>query len=336
MTEIDSSSPGQRNIFQQIFLSPDGRLRSGWRLLLHWVLVLLLTGVFTVVGFTLVVLLVGESSASTPISQMGISVATALPAITLATWIARRYLDRRSFLSLGLDFDRRARSQLILGILIPLPLFGLIYLVEWAAGWLRFDAFSWQTLGWGGTLLGLSFGVMVFLAVGFYEELLSRGYQLQNLAESIGAGWAIALTSLIFAVLHAANPGAGWQSTVGIFLAGLFLAYAWLRTKRLWLPIGLHIGWNFFQGTIFGFPVSGTGGFHLVGQSVDGPALITGGAFGPEAGLTGFLAMGLGALLVWYVTGGHQPAAMGEPPIPHKAADVLLAPRPSSQAAGED
>jgi hypothetical protein len=325
----DSTSDRQPNFLRRFFFSPDGRLRSGWRLLLHWVLVIVLTGGFTLIGFLLVAVLLGEQAVSTPISQMGISVATALPAITLATWLARRFLDRRSFASLGFEYDPRARNQLLLGILIPLPLFGLIYLFEWIAGWLDFQVWSFQSLGWSGTLLGLLFGLLVFLAVGFYEELLTRGYQLQNLAESIGAPWAIGLTSLIFALLHAGNPGASWQSALGIFLAGLFLAYAWLRTRQLWLPIGLHIGWNFFQGTVFGFPVSGTGGFHLIQQTVSGPALITGGAFGPEAGLTGFAAMGLGALLVWYVTGGHQPAAMGAPPVPHKAADVLLAPRAS-------
>jgi membrane protease YdiL (CAAX protease family) len=82
----------------------------------------------------------------------------------------------------------------------------------------------------------------------------------------------------------------------------LFFAYAYLRTRQLWLPIGLHIGWNFFEGTIFGFPVSGTTSYQLIHQSVSGPEIITGGAFGPEAGLILLPALLLGTAMVIILT----------------------------------
>src|SRR3970282_2242046 len=90
------------------------------------------------------------------------------------------------------------------------------------------------------------------------EDRPSRGYSVYTLTDGLGLGPAVLLSSLVFALAHAGNPFASWTSTIGLIAAGLFLAYAWLRTRRLWLPIGLHLGWNFFQGTVFGLSVSGT------------------------------------------------------------------------------
>jgi hypothetical protein len=145
----------------------------------------------------------------------------------------------------------------------------------------------------------------VFALVGFYEELTFRGYYLHNLRDGLGLAPAVLLSSLVFALAHAGNPFASWTSTVGLIAAGLFLAYAWIRTRRLWLPIGLHLGWNFFQGTVFGFPVSGTTAPGLLLQRAEGPPLLTGGGFGPEAGLIVLPAMLLGAWLIRLYTAGR-------------------------------
>jgi membrane protease YdiL (CAAX protease family) len=93
-----------------------------------------------------------------------------------------------------------------------------------------------------------------------------------------------------------------WLAAAGLFLAGMFLAFAYTRTRQLWLPIGLHIGWNFFEGTVFGFPVSGLGLSGIIEHSVNGPVQFTGGAFGPEAGLVLLPALALGTILVYYYT----------------------------------
>lgn len=143
--------------------------------------------------------------------------------------------------------------------------------------------------------------LLAFLLVGWNEEILSRGYHLQTLASGLNLFWGIVLSSAIFGVLHLSNPNATWSSAVGIFLAGMFLAYGYVRTHSLWLPIGLHIGWNTFEGVVFGFPVSGLKVYPLTRISVEGPELLTGGNFGPEAGLVVLPALLLGTLLVhWY------------------------------------
>ena len=98
-----------------------------------------------------------------------------------------------------------------------------------------------------------------------------------------------------------------WQALLGLFLSGLFLAYAYIRTRQLWLPIGLHLGWNFFEGSIFGFPVSGQYFYQVIRQTVSGPDLITGGAFGPEGGLILIPALLLGAVGISWYTKDRQP-----------------------------
>jgi len=222
-----------------------------------------------------------------------------LLAVLLATWLARRFLDKRPFLDLGLRLRRGWWADLLLGAASGGVLMAGVYLVQWAAGWLEFGGFAWQAMSWGQLLPSLASAFFLYVVVGINEELIVRGYVLQNLAEGLNMAWAVVISSAIFGLLHLGNPYASWVSTANIAVAGAFLAAGYLVTRSLWLPIGLHFGWNFFQGTVFGFPVSGTDGFHLIRQTVAGPAWVTGGPFGPEAGITGLAAMAMGTALIW-------------------------------------
>lgn len=305
-----STPPPSRPLVARLFVSTEAppRLRTGWRLALHSVVTLALILLAAVpVGMALFVWmsLTGEGPAiDSPPLLLGFSLSS-LVAITLSTFAARRLLDRRSFRSLGLRPDRRALTDLALGFAITAVQFALIYAVMSVAGWIRFEGFAWERAGWAPALAGLALGWALHASVGFQEEVLSRGYHMQNLAGALGLPWAIVLSSAVFSLLHLANPGAGLPSVLGIFGAGLFLAYGWVRTRQLWLPIGLHAGWNFFQGPVFGFPVSGMAMERLVHHTVEGPAAITGGAFGPEAGLIVVPTLLFGAALVAWATRGR-------------------------------
>ena len=156
----------------------------------------------------------------------------------------------------------------------------------------------------GNLIISVLIVLLIFALGSWQEELLSRGYWLQNLSEGLNRSLGVLLSSAVFALVHVLNPNLSWLAFVGLFLSGLFLAYGYLRTNQLWLPIGLHLGWNFFEGTVFGFPVSGQYFYQLIRQSVSGPELITGGAFGPEAGLILLPILLLGtAGIYWYTLG---------------------------------
>jgi membrane protease YdiL (CAAX protease family) len=315
MTDIPTKQ--NHNIVTRLFLSPDEpRLRAGWRLLLHTLLLGLATSLFLLISL----FFSGISGGGTlDISLLALVVE--LASILLATWFARRFIDRRSFRSLGFNFTQQSWADMSVGFLIPGLLMALIFISELILGWTRFEGWAWQHESISTITLGLVSGFIAFTLVGFSEEILSRGYHLQNLEDGLNLGWALFISSAFFAILHAANPSSSWTSTLGIFLAGLFLAYGWVRTRQLWLSIGLHIGWNFFEGTIFGFPVSGLPTFRLIEHSPNGPPLITGGAFGPEAGLIILPAMALGLYLIYRYTQGRQPqkhsAVTSDPAIQH-------------------
>lgn len=286
------------------FIDPlEKRLRAGWRLFLQFSLQVLLGLMF---GLTLSI--IPNIQRIFPNSLVYFLLIELL-SITLSIYLARRFLDKRSFSSLGLKANLQAGRDLLAGLAITALMMGLIYLLEWSLGWLHFQGFAWE-FETPSRVLGKSLWVLLaFVMVGWHEELLSRGYHLQTIASGLNLPWGVIISSIVFGALHSANPNASWISMIGITLAGFFLAFAYLRTRQLWLPIGLHIGWNFFEGVVFGFPVSGMDFYNLVHIRVDGPEIITGGAFGPEAGLVLFPALLLGTACIWWYSHSSEPVA---------------------------
>jgi uncharacterized protein len=227
--------------------------------------------------------------------------------VVASVWAAGRFLDKRPFRDFGFHFSRLWWLDFLFGLVLGALLMALIFAAEYAAGWVNI----------AGTFVSASTGfipeiliyVVLFLSVGISEELWTRGYQLTNLAEGFNlprlsprAALLLAyfLSSAFFGVLHALNPNSSPISTFNLVLAGLFLGLGYVLTRQLALPIGLHITWNFFQGNVFGFPVSGSQpGASFLQVQQGGPDLWTGGAFGPEAGLTGLFAMALGSVLIY-------------------------------------
>jgi membrane protease YdiL (CAAX protease family) len=134
----------------------------------------------------------------------------------------------------------------------------------------------------------------------FAEELLFRGILFRWIEEFAGSWIALILTSALFGLVHIENPNAGWFSSFAIAVeAGVLLGGAYMLTRNLWAPMGLHAAWNFTQGYIFDVPVSGVPEEGLVQAKLSGPALLTGGQFGLEASLLGLLiATAAGAALV--------------------------------------
>jgi membrane protease YdiL (CAAX protease family) len=293
-----------RTNITRIFISPDEpRLRAGWRLSVHFLLLICSLLAFGIIGVPFILLFEGQEYTFRLVNQ-GI----AIGGITLSVYLARRFVDRRSLRGLGLSLNPQAWRDLLVGFFIAGLMLGFIFGLEWAFGWLSYEGFTWEILSPRRVITETVTMFAIYLAVGWSEELLSRGYWLQNIEEGLDLDWALFISSTFFALAHIGNPGFSWIAMLGLLVAGYFLAFGYVRTRQLWLPIGLHIGWNFFEGTVFGFPVSGTDSFRLIIHTVKGPTIWTGGAFGPEAGL--ILLPGLvfgGVLIFWYTQRRRQP-----------------------------
>lgn len=289
-----------------VFWSPaNRRLRALWRLILHVLLVAV-----AIIAIELLHSLAFDDEESFALGI--VKIALSALAVVVGTLLAARFLDRRPVSDLGLQFTPHWWRDLGYGLFLGAFLMLLIFLVELALDWVTVEEilFTSRKVPFS---LAVFYPLTLYLAVGIYEELVSRGYQLKNMAEGLsfspvgqkrGMLLAWLISSGIFGLLHAFNPNATTISTVNLFLAGLFLGLPFILTDQLAIPIGIHITWNFFQGNVFGFPVSGTSANETTFIAVQqgGPDLWTGGAFGPEAGLLGIAAMIVGSLLiVWWV-----------------------------------
>jgi membrane protease YdiL (CAAX protease family) len=157
-----------------------------------------------------------------------------------------------------------------------------------------------HVVGYGGfARVAPLFAGATLAAVG--EEIIFRGVLVRILRDAFNAPVAIAVSSLLFGGIHALNPDATLAGEIGIALeAGVLLGLAYLWTGSVWLPIGIHLGWNLTGAAIFGNIISGTGGNGpgVVAMTVHGPALWTGGQFGPEASLPAVVVCTIASLVI--------------------------------------
>jgi membrane protease YdiL (CAAX protease family) len=282
---------GTTNHFTQtgtrLFRGTDGRLRAGWRILIF---IALTTAVTTPAMMGVRFLFGGLPRSLAPL--------VVAPVVTLTIFLCRRYLDKKTFVSLGLRLDRLALADAAFGFILSGVMVAGILTTAWAAGWLQVQGVADLSSALPGLLLGL---VTTGLVVAYWEELFIRGYLLQNMADGLGLKWAVLISMAIYGLMHAANPNASLMSGALIALIGFLRAYGWLSTRQLWLSMGMHAGWNFFQGPVFGFGVSGEKSTSWIRHELTGPVWVTGGEFGPEAGLLclPFLTAGLLAMWLW-------------------------------------
>jgi len=266
------------------------RLQTGWRLILQFILMVIASGLFSL--FILPVAKLTPGTYKIAIAQ----VAGFLGVIT-SVYLARYFLDKRTFSSLGFELSKQSIGDLLFGFILGAGVMLILFAIEWLAGWIRQPLLiDWKPE----SLSLLILAIIYYVMIGFQEETLARGYWLQNLSGAMNIIWAVLLSSLFFAVGYLGNAGINPLALLSLIGAGVLLSYGWVRTGQLWLPIGLHIGWNFFESAL-GFPVSGLEGFHLVSFTTQGPEIIIGGAFGPESGLISFFVMGLAAagIYIW-------------------------------------
>jgi len=286
-------------MFPMLF-NGEGRLRSGWKILAFLVALSAANGLV----YLLLVQAMGlRALARGPAGEL-------IPTLILVavSWAALS-LEGRPLKSLGLRLDLRWARELALGLLAGGALILLSALLLRALG-----GFTWTSnpLAKAQTLLG---GCWVFLFVAINEEATFRGYPFQRLVEGLGPWGAQAVFAGFFALVHWGNPGIRDANlplkavaTINIALAAILLGLAFLRTRSLALPIGIHWAWNWTQGNVLGFAVSGTGDPIAPIKPVLAarPHWLTGGAVGLE-GSVACTFVCLGFILVLCFWRGSAP-----------------------------
>jgi membrane protease YdiL (CAAX protease family) len=191
----------------------------------------------------------------------------------ISVGIFRLLIERRDFSGLGWKLDGYT-GEALTGFFLAPALLGIAAIVILLSGHLE-----WTDIIWQPSTLFISFGWMTLIA--FSEELVFRGYILGNLMEWIPNKWiALGISAALFAAYHAITPGIHTLAFANLFLAGMLLGVNYIFTKNLWFSLMLHAGWNFFEGPILGFRVSGTTFPSLFQAEPNGDLFITGGDYG--------------------------------------------------------
>lgn len=216
-------------------------------------------------------------------------------------------VEHRPAGALGIALTQRTAPEVGWGILLGGLGLAFCLLLLLLAGALRYQPEAGGVAGWLVTVLrSLGFFAVAALA----EEALYRGYPFQVLVRAAGPVLATVIASGLFALAHAHNPHVGGFALANIFVAGVALSVAYLRTRSLWFATAVHLGWNWTMTTLFDLPVSGLRLFNtpMYDPVLRGSSTLTGGAFGPEGGLVGTVALLMTLLLVgrWP---GLRPAA---------------------------
>lgn len=272
-----------------MFFNADQRLRNGW-----WVLSFLGILVASLAGFRTLTPFLSRHGIHNGEWVEGVLFALAL----LATGICVR-LRQETLGQAGFHLDRRWAREAVWGILLGAGIMLLAGGLLWAAG-----GVTWE-LHPARSLRALGHGLWAFTLVALFEETLFRGFVFQRMVAGLGEWPTQVVLALFFAISHWGNPGmhgaTKFWASLDIALAAVFLGLAYLRTRSLALPIGIHLGWNWTQGYLLGFGVSGTTGqpgwIRPIFQGK--PEWVSGGAFGLEASIFGVIAVLLGIALLW-------------------------------------
>ncbi len=294
-TEL-SSSP-----LHSIFYNDSG-LRSGWRILIYIVLIVVLAFAMNLVLDR--IFHVPKTSTPGPghifLQEFLLFILVFLPACFMA------WLERRSVGDYGLPiqslFGMRFWQGCALGVVEIVVLMGCIA---------AFGGYSFGSLNLHGPAVfkWALYWALFFIVVGLFEEFTFRGYLQFTLADGIGFWPAAWILSLGFGAVHLGNKGEGWVGAAGVAMIGLIFALALKRTGNLWLVVGWHAAFDFGETFLFSVPNSGAifpG--HLSNAALHGPAWLTGGTVGPEGSVFSFVTMAAAAVFIHKAFPARKPA----------------------------
>ena len=285
-----------------MFRNANGQVRSGWLIALTLLLMFIAQIIFSIPGTFFLILkdaVVEDGGISFEVDATkewiflltnGAGTIGGLVAVLLV-W---RFINKERFTRMGLRWQA---TDLIFGLVLGALSITVIFIFLYATGQITLvNALSAPEF----SMFTLLFFIM-FIFVGLFEEVLFRGYIISTMASRHNERWFIYVASaLIFSIVHGTNPNVTLLGLVNIALVGLLFAFMFDVTKSLWLPIGYHITWNFFQGNVFGFAVSGlpSDSIYSIEQQTES-TLWTGGAFGLEGGLLATIVIVIGFFITY-------------------------------------
>jgi hypothetical protein len=285
---------------ESVFFNSFGRLRSGWRFAVFCFVFLLLLFFQEIITNVIISLAKLEFLLET-IWRFPLQGAITSILGLLIGWFCCFLLEGLPFKSLGLSFQRNWLKDFLLGTLIGGLTLVLAAGIAAISGGLSFQFNQTAASNVILTNFLLALGIFVLGALG--EEILFRGYPLQTFTRAKLFLIGLILTSVLFATAHNGNPSANPFSWGNTFMAGIWLGIAYLKTRNLWFPLGVHWAWNWVLASVLGLPVSGIDEFykHSIWQGIDhGPTWLTGGHYGIEGGAACTIALVISTLLIWF------------------------------------
>ncbi|KJD34057.1 peptidase [Tamlana nanhaiensis] len=259
---------------------------KGWqRVLLILIPYFIIVSIFQLIGYLLAGFHIKDIAAGqynpNTYQQMIITLC-GLFGTLIVVWIFLKFLDKETFLQIGLNLKNRLKD-LIVGLFLGSLIMILAYFLLITLNEIVFikTLFKFKEL---------LYSTVIFSAVAIAEEVLFRGYILKNLMISFNKYFALLLSSLLFSLFHGANQNIDAFALLNLLFAGILLGISYIHTKNLWFPIAFHLSWNLSQ-TLVGFNVSGKDFYSIINFEILKNNTINGGNFGFEGSFFALITM---------------------------------------------
>jgi len=210
----------------------------------------------------------------------------------LTAIIAWKFIMKRPLSNMGLTSIKTQRKEFIVGLLFGIVSISVVFIVLVLSGNAEVESLTPHF-----SVYQLIY-LLLFILVGFAEEIVGRGFIMSALRQTRNIPVVIIVSAIIFALMHSFNSGIGIIPYLNLTLVGILWSYIYIKSGNIWMGIGYHITWNYFQGNVFGFKVSGTETVGLISTQYEKNNIFNGGAFGPEGGLFVTAVILLGFLFV--------------------------------------
>jgi membrane protease YdiL (CAAX protease family) len=278
-----------------LFVDSQYEIRSGWKFALYCVILVALfiaTGIVVSLAAAFIDpgwLLASPTDPRFLTLNAIVLFIRSMGAVVIMAW----FVDRVPLRVFGITFHERWLRDVGLGLAVAAGMIAVVIV-----GGILLNGIQVEVSTSAATIPAIVGTVMVLALAAFNEELVFRGYPFQVLLKGIGPWPTMLLLSSIFALIHLGNPGASLLSTLNTAIAGIFLSLAYMQTRSIWLPYGIHFGWNMGTAVVLGVPVSGIDTVSLLNTQLRGPEFISGGIYGPENSILGTLVFLGGAIVI--------------------------------------